>query len=159
MPSWARPACGWARAGQSPAVGCGSAQFPSSAAEHPEYHSKDRNGESWIRLGDRGESRWVTMSGTWGLAYPEVREYERAAFVAYAREFESDGVQTGALAGARRRRRGVAAWLRRAGHRRVQEAPRRAPQRGRCQRRGLGPPQGGVLQSVRPGTEDRTWTS
>ena len=28
-----------------------------------------------------------------GLAYPEVREYERASFVSYARDFGADGVQ------------------------------------------------------------------
>jgi hypothetical protein len=66
--------------------------IPKFAAEHPEYHSKDRNGESWIDW-EIGESPLGYDVGYMGLAYPEVREYERAAFVAYARDFESDGVQ------------------------------------------------------------------
>ena len=66
--------------------------IPKFAAEHPEYHSKDRNGESWIDW-EIGESPLGYDVGYMGLAYPEVREYERASFVSYARDFGADGVQ------------------------------------------------------------------
>ncbi len=67
-------------------------RIPRFAAENPEYMSKARDGRSWLDW-EVGEQVLGYDIGYVSLAYPEVREYVRAALVAYAREFGADGVQ------------------------------------------------------------------
>ncbi len=66
--------------------------MPKFAIEHQEYLSRARDGTTWLDW-EIGESPLGYDIGYMGLAYPEVREYERAAFVSYVRDFGADGVQ------------------------------------------------------------------
>ena len=68
------------------------ASVPRFAMEHPEYMSRARDGRSWLDW-EIGEHVLGYDVGYMGLAYPEVREYERAAFVEYVRDYRADGVQ------------------------------------------------------------------
>ena len=66
--------------------------IPKFAMEHPEYMSRARDGTSWFDW-EIGESPLGYDVGYLGLAYPEVREYQRAAFISYVDDFDADGVQ------------------------------------------------------------------
>ncbi len=65
---------------------------PEFVMEHPEYMSSARDGTTWLDW-EIGESPLGYDIGYMGLAYPEVREYERSAYVSFARDFGADGVQ------------------------------------------------------------------
>ncbi len=67
-------------------------RIPRFAVENPEYMSKAADGRSWLDW-EVGEQVLGYDVGYLSLAYPEVRDYVRAALVAYAREFGADGVQ------------------------------------------------------------------
>ena len=66
--------------------------MPKFAMEHPEYMSRARDGTSWLDWGI-GESPLGYDVGYMGFSHPEVREYERAAFVSCVEGFDADGVQ------------------------------------------------------------------
>ncbi len=66
--------------------------IPKFALDHPEYMSRARDGTTWLDW-EIGESPMGYDTGYMGLAYPEVREYERAAFISYVEDFDADGVQ------------------------------------------------------------------
>ena len=66
--------------------------IPKFAIEHPEYMSLARDGTSWLDW-EIGESPLGYDMGYVGLAYPEVREYARAAFISFVEDFDADGVQ------------------------------------------------------------------
>ncbi len=67
-------------------------RIPRFAVENPEYMSKARDGRSWLDW-EVGEQVLGYDVGYMSLAYPEVRDYVRAALVAYVQEFGADGVQ------------------------------------------------------------------
>ena len=67
-------------------------RIPRFAVENPEYMSKAADGRSWLDW-EVGEQVLGYDVGYLSLAYPEVRDYVRAALVTYAREFGADGVQ------------------------------------------------------------------
>ena len=67
-------------------------RIPRFAVENPEYMSKARDGRGWLDW-EVGEQVLGYDVGYMSLAYPEVRDYVRAALVAYVQEFGADGVQ------------------------------------------------------------------
>ena len=65
---------------------------PKFVMENQQYMSRARDGTTWLDW-EIGESPLGYDIGYMGLAHPEVREYERSAFVSFARDFGADGVQ------------------------------------------------------------------